>query len=71
MIKDSLPDAIKSNHVLQRFLLDKYLQCAAENPTLWESNAERIGNKSILDRGVLLVISAAFHRQNEMSEEKI
>ena len=69
-IKASLPKAIKSNHVLQRFLLDKYLQCAAENPTLWESNAERIGNKSILDRGVLLVISAAFHRQNEMSEGK-
>jgi hypothetical protein len=70
IIKDSLPDAIKSNHVLQRFLLDKYLQCAAENPTLWESNVEKTGNKSILDRGVLLVISAAFHRQNEMSEGK-
>ena len=70
IIKESLPDTIKSNHVLQRFLLDKYLQCAAENPTLWESTVEKIGNKSILDRGVLLVISAAFHRQNEMSEGK-
>ena len=70
IIKENLPDAIKSNHVLHRFLLDKYLQCAAENPTLWESNIEKIGNKSILDRGVLLVISAAFHRQNEMSEGK-
>lgn len=69
-IKEKLPESIRKNQLLELFLFEKYLQCASENPTLWEKTRFMEGELSTLDRGIYLVIEAAFFRQNEVSEGK-
>ena len=69
-IKGKIPETIGNNQVLELFLFDKYLQCASENPTLWEKTSINEGEPSTLARGITLVIEAAFYRKNEVSEGK-
>ncbi len=69
-IKSKLPESIGNNQLLELFLFDKYVQCASENPTLWEKTSAIEGEPSTLDRGITLVIEAAFYRKNEVSEGK-
>ena len=69
-IKGKIPETIGNNQVLELFLFDKYLQCASENPTLWEKTSINEGEPSTLARGINLVIEAAFYRKNEVSEGK-
>lgn len=69
-IKSKLPESIRNNQLLELFLFDKYVQCASENPTLWEKTSAIEGEPSTLDRGIFLVIEAAFYRKNEVSEGK-
>lgn len=70
LIKGNLPASVTRNQQFTLILFEKYLQCASENPALWEKTNIQNENSSNLDLAIHLVIEAAFNRKNEGNEGK-
>lgn len=64
------PASVTRNQQFTLFLFEKYLQCASENPALWEKTNNQNERSSNLDLAIHLVIEAAFNRKNEGNEGK-
>ncbi len=64
------PTSVTRNQQFTLFLFEKYLQCASENPALWEKTNNQNERSSNLDLAIHLVIEAAFNRKNEGNEGK-
>jgi len=69
-IKKKFPASVTRNQQFTLFLFEKYLQCASENPALWEKTNNQNERSSNLDLAIHLVIEAAFNRKNERNEGK-